>query len=148
MRPSHVAVRHGSGEASLSPTGMPIHLAATLPERNDGAGGVMKGRGSSVREDFLHYLGRFTYVIFFVLVLLVLALFHYTAISFVVELPLMREFSGPGKGFGVALVGVPVAIVDVLLFRYVRGQILETRWIAENKRLHEEEMRREQLTRR
>ena len=82
------------------------------------------------------------------LALLVLALFHYVAISFVFDLPLMREFSAPGGGFGAVLIGVPVAIVDVLLFRYVRDQILESRWIAENKQLHEEEMRREQLKRR
>jgi hypothetical protein len=60
----------------------------------------------------------------------------------------MPEFSAAGRGFGAVLIGVPVAITDVLLFRYVRGQILEARWIAENKRRHEEEMRQEQLTRR
>ena len=101
-----------------------------------------------MREDFLHYLGRLTYAIFLVLALLVLALFHYAAISFVFDLPLMREFSAPGRAFGAVLIGVPVAIVDVLLIRYVRGQILETRWIAENKRRHGEEMRQEQFTRR
>ncbi len=101
-----------------------------------------------MKADFVYYLGRSTYAIFLMLVLLVLALFHYTAISFVVPLPGMPEFSSSGRVFGAVLIGIPIAIIDVLLFRYVRGQILEARWLAENKRRHEEEMRREQLTRR
>ena len=101
-----------------------------------------------MKDDFLYYLGRMTYVIFLVLVLLVLALFHYTAISFVHQLPLMREFSATGRIFGALLIGVPTLSVDVLLVRYVRDQILEARWIAENQRKHEEEVRQEQATRR
>lgn len=104
--------------------------------------------GERVKEDFLYYLGRLTYLIFLVLVLLVLALFHYAAISFVFPLPLMPEFSGVGRVYGAVLIGAPIAVVDVLLYRYVNGQILEARWIAENKRRHEEKLRLEQANRR
>jgi hypothetical protein len=103
---------------------------------------------SRLSDDFRYYLGRFTYAVFFVLALLLLAVFHYSAISFVYVLPLMPEFSISGRVFGALLIGLPTAIVDVLTFRYVRGQIREAPWIAEDLQRHEEEVRQEQLSRR
>ena len=86
-------------------------------------------------------------LIFLVLVLMVLALFNYVGISFVYKLPYMREFSGAGRVFGALLVGVPTIYVDIRLFRFLRYEIRERGWVAENKRKHEQEVRQEQLNR-
>ena len=101
-----------------------------------------------MKAELLFNLGRATYALLFAAILVLLFLFNYAAVSFVFPLPLMHEFSASGRGFGAVLIGVPIVITDILLFRYIRSQLLKARWVAENKQRHEEELRRNQARRR
>ncbi|MCH7849698.1 MAG: hypothetical protein IIB53_15225 [Planctomycetes bacterium] len=80
--------------------------------------------------------------LFFVYALVVILLrFHGVVLSFFI--PQTFDLSLGGRIYGALLIGIPTLVVDILAIRHFGGQFFERRWIAENKRKHEEEMRLE-----
>lgn len=66
----------------------------------------------------------------------ILLMFHGVVLSFFI--PQAFDLSLGGKIYGALLIGIPTFVVDILVIRHFGGQFFERRWIAENKRRHED----------
>lgn len=99
-----------------------------------------------MRSKFAHYSDAVVRLIFVYWLIVILLMFHGVVLSFFI--PQTFELSLGAKIYGALLIGIPTLVVDILAIRHFVGQFFERRWIAENKRKHEEEMRLEQARRR
>jgi hypothetical protein len=86
-------------------------------------------------DDFDYRLG--IALLWFVAFLLVviLAIFHLVAISFLV--PSWFELDIVSRGFAFVLVGGFCVFADIVSYRYVKGRMDRSRWTAEIQREHE-----------
>ena len=69
------------------------------------------------------------------LLLVVLAVFHFVAVSFLV--PAWYELDPVSRGLAFAFIGSFCVWVDIMSFRYVKGRMERSRWTAEIAREHE-----------
>jgi|GEM_PF-1850176 hypothetical protein len=87
------------------------------------------------REDFDYRLGIGVLWITAFLLLFILALFHFVAVSFLV--PSWFELDPVSRGLAFAIVGSFAVWVDIMSYRYVKGRMDRSRWTAEIAREHE-----------
>ncbi len=86
-------------------------------------------------EEFEYRLGMAVLWVVAVLLVLILAVFHGVAISFLV--PAWFELDIVSRGFAFVLVGGFCVFADIANYRYVKGRMDSSRWTAESKREHE-----------
>ena len=87
------------------------------------------------RENVEYRLGIAPVWLMVFLLLVVLLVFHGVAVSFLI--PNWYEMSATGRGFGFLAVGGFSVWVDIVSYRYIKGQMDRSRWTAEIKREHE-----------